>query len=370
MSQGEVVREVFPASVPDYAPPPGETLRELLDEQGMTQAELARRAGLSPKHVNQLIQGVVPLSAEIAARLELVTGMPARLWNRLEADYQSIVTRNRRQGALAAFTDWASDMPVKELVRREMLPPEPKDSVSRVTQMLAFFGVASVEAWSDVYAKPAASFRQSAASAVLPGSVAAWLRLGELAARDVPTEPFNEAKLRTALAELRTMTNLPPAEFAPKLRHACMSAGVALVFVREITGARAFGCTRWLTPDKALVQLSCRYKSDDQFWFTFFHECAHLLLHGKRKLWIEDGDREDPQEVEADDFASECLIPRRHAPRLAKVRSKADVVAFASEIGVSPGIVVGRLQHDGSWKPKDGNGLKRRFSAEDLQAGA
>lgn len=369
MSQGEAVRELFPASVPDYAPPPGETLRELLDEQGMTQAELARRAGLSPKHVNQLIQGVVPLSAEVAERLELVTGMPARLWNRLEADYQSIIARNRRHGALAAFTDWAADMPVKELVGREMLPREPKDSVSRVSQMLAFFGVASVDAWSDVYARPAASFRQSTASAVLPGSVAAWLRLGELAARDVPTQPFDEVKLRAALADLRMMTRLPPAEFAPKLRDVCVSAGVALVFVREITGARAFGCTRWLAPDKALVQLSCRYKSDDQFWFTFFHECAHLLLHGKRKLWIEDGERQDPQEVEADSFASDWLIPRRYAPRLAKLRSKADVIAFANEIDVSPGIVVGRLQHDRLWKPKDGNGLKRRFSAEDLETG-
>ncbi|MFI6811630.1 HigA family addiction module antitoxin [Nonomuraea sp. NPDC050328] len=76
--------------VPDHAVPPGETIREHLDELGMTPRELATRLDLSPEHLNRLVQGLAPLSAEMAQRLELVTGMPARLWNRLEADYQRL----------------------------------------------------------------------------------------------------------------------------------------------------------------------------------------------------------------------------------------------------------------------------------------
>jgi len=369
MNAREAIRDVVPSPEPDYAPPPGETLRELLDEKGMTQADLARRTGLSPKHVNQLVHGVVPLSADVAGRLELVTGMPARLWNRLEADYQSILTRNRQRGAFEQAADWLDEMPVKELVRRDMLPAEPKDRASRVSQMFAFFGVASVEAWTDVYAKPCASFRKSNLVGALPGATATWLRLGELAAREVQTEPYDELRLRDALHEFRALTRCSPQEFTPTLRSLCSSAGVALVIVPEIKGARSYGCTRWLAPNKAMIQLSCRYRSDDQFWFTLFHECAHLLLHRKRELWIEDGGHgTDPYEVEANNFASEQLIPKQHAPRLSSLRSKADVEAFAQHVGVSPGIVVGRLQHDGLWKQAHGNMLKQRFSAEDLQA--
>jgi HTH-type transcriptional regulator/antitoxin HigA len=80
---------LHPAGEPDYAVAPGETIREFLDGLGMTQRELSTRLDLSPKHVNQLVQGLVPLSVDVATRLELVTRMPARLWLRLEADYQA-----------------------------------------------------------------------------------------------------------------------------------------------------------------------------------------------------------------------------------------------------------------------------------------
>ena len=67
---------LYPLGDTDYAVPPGETLRELLEERGMSQRELARRTGLSLKHVNKLLHGLVPLSADVALRLERVTGTP------------------------------------------------------------------------------------------------------------------------------------------------------------------------------------------------------------------------------------------------------------------------------------------------------
>lgn len=366
MTNKDTVRELFPAIEPDHAVPPGETLRELIDELGMTQAELARRAQLSSKHINQLIQGVVPLSADVATRLELVTGMPARLWNRLEADYQSALERLRLQGALAAEAGWIDQIPVRELVKRGVLPEKPGDKISRVAQLLAFFGVASVNAWKEIYSTPDAAFRQSNAFTILPGSVATWLRLGELAARDISCAPYNEARLREAVRELRSLTRLAPSKFGPRLGEVCSSAGVAVVFIEEIAGTRACGATRWLTPEKALVQLSCRYRTDDQLWFTIFHELGHLVRHGKREVWIDDGRSDDPREDEANAFAAEQLIPRRYAARLAQLRSLNDVETFALDVGVSPGIVVGRLQHDKLWKPTHGNKLKRHVSVSDL----
>jgi HTH-type transcriptional regulator / antitoxin HigA len=360
-------QELYELGDTDYAIPPGETLRELLEEKGLTQRDLARRSGLSPKHVNRLLQGVVPLSPDVAQRLEQVTGTPARLWNRLEADYRSDLERLRQQRDLAASAAWLAEMPVRELLRLGVLPPEPADKASRVEQVLSFFGVASVEAWDDVYGSMACAFRQSKAYQPKPGAVAAWLRLGELAAQDLRCAPYSKAGFSAALPELRALTVEPLEVFAPRLQKICAGHGVAVVFVEEITGARASGVTRWLTPVKALIQLSLRYRTDDHFWFTFFHEAFHVLRHSKTDVLIEgspvaDG---DPREAEADRLSRDLLIPQKAATRLPHLKSTAAVCEFADQLGIGPGIVVGRLQHDGHWLPSRGNELKRRLELAD-----
>ena len=356
-------KTLFALGDTDYAMPPGETLRELLDEQGLTQRDLARRADLSPKHVNRLLQGLVPLSADVAQRLERVTGTPARIWNSLEAEYRSDLQRLQGKRDLAEDAAWLKELPVKVLVDRGILPDQPSDKASRVEQMLSFFGVASVEAWRDVYASLACAFRQSRAHEPRPGAVATWLRLGEIAAQDVHCAPFDRPALEAALPELRALTCEPPEVFGTRIQSICAAYGVAVVFVEEVPGARASGVTRWLTPAKALIQLSLRYRTDDHLWFTFFHEVAHVLRHGKTEVWIEDSSArvDDPREADADRFSRDVLIPSREAQELPSLETASAVLKFALSIGVAPGIVVGRLQHDGHWSHSRGNQLKRRL---------
>jgi HTH-type transcriptional regulator/antitoxin HigA len=353
----------------DYATSPGETLQDLMEEQGLTQRDLARRAELSPKHVNQLLHGLVSLSPDVAQRLELVTGTPARMWNQLEALYQSDLQRIQAKRDLAAYSSWLDIMPVKDLLRRGVLPQSPGDQASRVQQMLSFFGVASVGAWDSVYATLECNFRQSMVHKVKPGAVAAWLRLGEVAAREIRCGPFDAKSLRAALPELRSLSLAPPDIFIPKIQDICAARGVAVVFIEEIEGARASGVMRWLTPGKALIQLSFRYRTDDHFWFTFFHEVGHVLLHGKTDLWIEDNSSREisPKEAQADRFSRDILIPASAAPGLRSLKSKFAVNEFARKLGIAPGIVVGRLQHDQIWLPQDGNGLKHRLDLAKIE---
>lgn len=364
--------EVDPLGDADWTVPPGEILLELLEERGLTQRDLARRSGLSPKHVNRLLQGVVPLSPEVAQRLEYVTGTPARLWNRLEADYRSDLERLRKRRSLADAAAWLDGMPVSALVKRGALPAEPRDKQSRIEQMLAFFGVASADAWDDVYGAMAGEFRQSKARPVKPGAVAAWLRLGEVASWELSCADFDRSGLLAALPGLRALTVQPQEMFSRRLQEICAAHGVAVVFVEEITGARASGVTRWLTPVKALIQLSFRYRTDDQLWFTFFHELGHVLRHGKTEVWIEGSGSaaDDPREAEADRFAREFLIPARETPQLGRLGSDGAVREFASTIGIAPGIVVGRLQHDGYWAASRGNHLKKRLALTAADGGS
>jgi hypothetical protein len=155
----------------------------------------------------------------------------------------------------------------------------------------------------------------------------------------------------------------PPDVFQPSLIRLCADAGVAVVFVPELPGTHVSGATRWLTAKKALIQLSLRYRSDDHLWFTFFHEAGHILLHGKRQVFLEDSGTTNSQEEDANAFAANALIPSPAFREFQECEntSKAAIREFAEKLGISPGVVVGRLQHEGSLPYSHCNDLKRRF---------
>ncbi|XVQ84651.1 helix-turn-helix domain-containing protein [Microbispora siamensis] len=369
MARAKTTRTLYAAGDLDYAVPPGETLREILEEKGMTQRELAERVGLSPKHVNQLIHGLVRLTPEVAESLERVIGTPARIWNRLEADYQSTRARLRSARDLEQHVGWLKELPVSELVKRKILPQEPSDKISRIDQLLTFFAVGSVDVWRDLYEQPAGyAFRKSKVQDSKLGPLATWLRLGEVEAQQLSCAAFDATALKESLPELRALTVLPAQEFRPRLQEICSASGVAVIFIEEIKGARVSGVTRKIGT-KRVVQLSQRYRTDDQLWFSFFHELHHVL-NGDDEIRIEIAgmaETDDPKEREADRFAADTLIPPQYASRLAGLTSKDAVRAFAREIGIAPGIVVGRLQreHPRRWPYRNGNDLKRKLDLLD-----
>lgn len=338
---------------PTGIPLPGDTLRDTLDALDMTQAQLAQRTGLSGKHINQIIRGQSAVTHETAIALERATGVPARFWNALEAQYRDYRVRSDEKSELAARADWLRTIPAPAIAALRKLghvTATAKDPGALLQQVLAFFGVSSIEAWQSVWAKPSAAFLKSPAFEAHQGAVAVWLRLGELEAANLHCEPFERAALKQVLPQLRALTRVPAPEFCQELQDCCASVGVAVVYVPEIAGARASGATRWLSPTKASVQLSDRGKKSDRFWFAFFHEIGHVLLHGKRDIFVDDekigDDAESDQERGASDFARELLIPARYGLDLLTAQTQADVVALADRVGVSPAIVAGRIRHD------------------------
>jgi HTH-type transcriptional regulator/antitoxin HigA len=129
--------------------------------------------------------------------------------------------------------------------------------------------------------------------------------------------------------------------------------------VSEVKGCRISGAAWWASPTRAVIALSDRYKQDDRFWFSFFHEAAHILLHSKKETFVDDGTDNDVIEKEANDFAADFLIPPEHKKRMFQFTTEREVEDFADEIGIAPGIVVGRLQHEHKWDWRQGNRLKR-----------
>jgi hypothetical protein len=235
---------------------------------------------------------------------------------------------------------------------------------ARVAECLKFFGVASVAAWREKYERPfGAAFRSSAKVRSRIGAIAAWLRRGERIASACACADYDEDAFRSGLADLRALTSEPdPAAFVPRLLDTCARTGVVVVFVQAPRGCPVSGAARWLTPRRALIQLSLRYKSNDQLWFTLFHEAGHLVLHARKMLFLEGVEAiDDARETEADAFARDLLIPPSAASTLPYLRSGDDVRRFASSLGIAPGIVVGRLQKEGLLPWNYLNALKVRY---------
>lgn len=349
---------------PDYIVPPGDTLSEVLEELGMSQAELSRRTGLSTKHINQIVSGEATISPETALKLERVTRVSARLWTQLEALHQEQRSRNVETVALERDVDWLRDLPVRELIKRGWVEKQ-DDRVDQLREVLSFFGVASRAAWETVWNVPTA-YRKSRAFESDLQALAAWLRIGELRAAGLMRKPFNGPAFRSALLDIRGLTKVDdPNVWLPALEQACAEHGVAVVVEKEIRGARINGAVRWLAPDQALIELSLRHGWADIFWFTFFHEAGHVLQHERKRLIFVDaeGAGRGELEKEADEFASRMLVPRGENEELGGLGSNvARIRAFADRLGIGPGIVVGRLQHEGLLGYQQLNGLRNRYA--------
>lgn len=332
---------------------PGEILVEALAERDMSQSELARRMGRPTKTINEIANGKAAITPDTAIQLERTLGISAAFWNNLEATYRAQLARARAEKELAAHTSWASAFPISDLVKHGLIESG-RTKASKVEALLRYFRVSSPAAWETHWGAQAVSYRNSPAFSSSPEASAAWLRWGEIVAADIDTAPFDASRFREVLGEIRDMTRRDFALIRPRVQELCASAGVALAITPQLSGTHLSGAARWLAPDKALIQLSLRHKTDDHFWFTFFHEARHLLQ--RKKVDHVDGDDVDststgpngPDEEEADRFARDMLVPPDAYEDFVAtgVFSEDAVRAFAKQQNVAPGIVVGRLQRD------------------------
>ena len=349
--------------LPDYVVAPGEVLEFELEMRGMTQTELAKRTGLTPKHVGALVNTKSAVTPETAIKLERAIGMPVQYWMNLETQYQEALARMAEHKRLTRDLDWLKRVPVAAMVRMGWLEAD-TDKKKQLVNVLRFFGIASVDQWDDMWPNLSVAYRQHASHTTSAHAVSAWLRRGEIQASNIDCAAFDRVKFRQSLDQIRALTNEHPEKFVPAMQKLCAMAGVAVVFVPSLPKMAVSGATRWLTPSKALIQLSLRYKTNDHLWFTFFHEAGHILLHGKKELFLEGTNGLDPdKEHEANKFAENELLPPKRLEGFAKSHriSKSAVRKFAQELGIAPGIVIGQLQHKQLLPRSHCNDLKQRL---------
>ncbi|NCR16460.1 MAG: HigA family addiction module antidote protein [Microcystis aeruginosa LL13-03] len=349
---------------PDFISPPGETLAEILEERNMSQSELAQRMGRPRKTINEIIKGKAEITSDTALQIELVLGTPARFWIERERLYREYLARKNENQRLKGYLGWLKKIPYRQMTKLGWLKFY-EDKIEQLRESLIFFAVVSPEQWEEIWGRNLSiDFRKSQAFESDQGAITAWLRQGEIEASKINCADYNELKFRDVLQQIRLLTVKSIKVFQPQMIDLCAAAGVALVFVPELPKTRVHGATRWLGSQKALIQLSDRYKTNDHFWFSFFHEAGHIVLHGKRILFLEEQDIQDKiKEKEADIFAANLLINSRDWQRFIanNCLSKKAINQFAEQLGIHPGIIVGRLQHEQIISYQNCNDLKDKY---------
>ena len=340
---------------PDYVSHPGITLLDVLNDRGMSQAELSRRSGRPKKTINEIIQGKSAISSITALQFEKVLGIPSEFWLDRQRHYDESLARLEERNQLEKLSGWLDKFSLNNMIKMGWIN-QFENKIDQTIELLSFFGVASPDQWDVITQDTVAAFKLAKTYESSIEDLTAWLRMGEILAQKIYCEPYNESKFIYHLNnEIRDLTVTPPEVFQSKLRDICSSVGVAVVFVPQLPNAKVCGATRWLSPEKALIQLSLRYKTDDHLWFTFYHEAAHIVIHGKRDIYLETSKNKletKEKEDQADKFAADILIPPDELELFlesipsGRYPSKNQIAQFSNQIGIAPSIIVGRLQHD------------------------
>lgn len=333
---------------PDYAVPPGLVLKERLQAHQVSQVEFARRCGRSPKLISQIIAGTAPIEPATALQFERVLGLDAGIWLGMESDYLLYLERAAETQRANSLIAWSKSFPIKELVKRGSIP-KPKSKTDAVNTVLSFFGVASIEAWQVKQSRAGVTYRHSPSFKSDPIAIATWLRLGEIQAEQTKCPNYSESSFKQSLNGIRKLTATAPTGLLDEIKRRCGEAGVVLTLVKPLPKTSLSGAAWWLTPRKAVIQLSARHMRDDHLWFSLYHEAAHIILHSKKNIFIHETEESITEaEVQANEWAANFLVTHRDWERFTDLAnfSRNHVLQFATQQEIAPSIVVGRLQHE------------------------
>jgi HTH-type transcriptional regulator/antitoxin HigA len=299
--------------------------------------------------ISEIVRGKKEITPETAVQLAAALGTSAEFWSDLEANYRLRLAK--RLGPAPEIVERQQlylKAPLAELIRRGWLA-NVRSTSDLATELCRFL---RIDHLGDTPLLPVVNLRVSATAEPELTSLQAWLKRAEsLAQQETVRRPFDPAGLGDMVSELRT--NAADAERVASVPPILSKYGVRFVLVPHLPKTYLDGAHFSVGTDPAIA-LTFRFDRIDHFWFTLFHEIAHLQRGDDGRLdslWGQHEESVDPIEEQTNDQAGAWLIdPEAYENFLSNSAlepSLADITAFAREIGVHPGIVLGRLQHKG-----------------------
>ncbi|MET0061124.1 MAG: ImmA/IrrE family metallo-endopeptidase [Candidatus Thiodiazotropha endolucinida] len=353
----------------DWAVPPGRTISDILNERCISIDNFSKSTGLSVFQARQLLLGNLAISNELASVLEETLGSTKSFWLKREKQYKEDIVR--RDEIIKETEKWYQELPVNDMVKFGWITPS-RNHKEKKKKCLDYFEVTNAIDWYRKYERLhfSTAFKISNSFESKAESIITWLRQGSIISNRIKCAPFNSVLFQEKLKSIRALTReKEPTIFLPALTKICAACGVAVVVVPTPSRCSASAATFFTSRAKATLLLSFRYLSEDHFWFSFFHESGHIVLHDRELVFLEGVDKENSvQEEEADDFAVNMLIPEEYKAEMLSFRSKdwRRIIRFAKKLGISPGIVVGQLQHHGLVPHNRLNKLKVRYKWSDI----
>jgi len=335
--------------IPSVVFHPGETLKDKLEELGMGPKEFALRSGKPEKTITAILKGESSITPEMAIQFEGVLKIPANFWLTRQRSYDEYLARKEREKIIEEGIDWALEFPYAEMARKGWVVATRRRE-EKVEQLLSFFSFSKHTAWKKYFYKQQlkVSFRISLYNTKNPHALSAWIRQGELQASKIDAPSFDKKMLLAQLPKIKALMATHPDDFFQQLQELCLLAGVKVIYTPCIKQAPISGATRWIN-EHPVVQMTGRYNQNDRFWFTFFHELGHILLHGKKEIFLEDieySDYDKQKEKEADEFAIKWTFSEEEEKEVSKneVLTETDIVKYAAKFNTHPAIIIGRLQ--------------------------
>ncbi len=353
---------------PDFVSHPGETLREALEEKQMGSKEFAIRISKPEQTVSKVLNGKSGITPEMAVLFEEVLDIPARFWSNRQYQYDEFLARSNRMKEIESDKDWVKSFPYPYMSKLGWVPSCRKGE-EKLINLFSFFKITSVKSWEDYYfnKKLATQYRISLRGAKNPYALAAWLRKGEIDALSIDANEYSEKFFKEKLQSIKELMAFSSGGYLRKLQELSLEAGVKVVFTPCLPKTPVHGCSRWIN-ESPVIQLSGKYKRNDIFWFTFFHEAAHILLHGKKYVSVEniDCDGENAEyEHEANEFAAHWLLTLDQEQEIKESAplSNNDIRTFAQKFRTHPACIIGRLQHRGLLTHHEG---REHFESVDI----
>ena len=246
------------------ATPPGATIKEQLLDRGLTQKEFALRMDMTEKHISKLINGEVQLTPDVAVRLEMVLGISAKFWNKLEATYREKLVKAKAENEMDDDKELVKKLPYNEMAKNGWVP-DTKDAIQRVNNLRKYFEVVNLGIIKNMQLSKIVC-RRLAETEKSNLALLAWAQKAKLDSRTIETSLIDLKMLKRKLPEIRSMTIMDPVDFCPKLRDMFADCGIALVFLPHIGGSFLHGAT-FYDKNKIVVGLTVRGKDAGLVYF-------------------------------------------------------------------------------------------------------
>lgn len=352
---------------------PGYYIKDYIDEQGITQEELAKRLQTTPKYVSDLVNGRINLTEEMVLRLSIVFGTSTKMWLNLNQKYIEKKLEIERRKRIDEECELVRKIDYKFWVELGLVKAT-RVTTEKVQELQRYFKVASLTVLGqrDFLVQYKTSVSEVTDVNVINAN--AWVQTAINMGTQMEVNVFDKKKLMNVINEIRNMTVKRPEIFYPKLKKILADCGVALVLLPNLKNCGVNGAVKWVGKDKVILALNDRRKYADTFWFALFHELGHvlqqrikvLLVSENNKSGLESNELIQKLESEADMFSRNTLIPEADYKKFVDANQghfTAEVIRkFADKINILPGIVVGRLQQDGQLTYQTTlNGLKNKY---------